>query len=523
MCVTRSVRKIISFGVCFVIGAVLLTACSSSTSGKQSGSSNVSQNNTITMGALGGPSSLDPQTGDSGADYQYLWFIFARLINFNSNTGALEPGLATSWTWKGTNKTELLLNLRQGVKFQDGTPFNAAAVVYNLNRYMSKGDVINNLEYYKDSKAIGTYQVAIYLTQPNAQIPYGLADRAGMMISPTAARNDAAKGVSFATNPVGAGPYEFVSQVADESYDFRSFSNYYDNAAFPHRVENIKFSIFKTQTAMATALESNDIQVATGVSPTVLSSIKADKNLVVKSGPNMAETLIQFDGALAPFNSAKIRLAFNLALNLKAITNSVTNGLGSPLYELAPKGTVGYIANQIPLWKQNITKAKSLVKQAGYSNGVSFSCYTYPGLGWSIAGPIVEAEEAAVGIHIHLITGTPAEVGPFYEGKEGPCYASGFLATANPVQITQSLLWQPSYYNAGKTNFGVNSYIESFLTTYTSKGEANLFQKIWAVEKTDPGYAPLFTQPDINVYDSNIKGYVVSPIEQDNWMGMYYS
>jgi peptide/nickel transport system substrate-binding protein len=497
----------------------LLSACGGG--GSAGTGATATSSSTIAIGTLTGPSSLDPQTGDSGADYQWLWFVFARLINFNSTTGALEPGLATSWDWVGSKKLELDVHLRPSITFQDGTPMNAQAVVFNLERYMKEGDVINNLTYMTSADAIGSDEVAIHLSQPNAQIPYGLADRAGMMISPTAVTKDEKAGKSFATAPVGAGPYKFVSEVPNSSYDFTTYPGYYLNAQSP-RVANVHVDVFQTATALATAERTGDVQVATNVGTTVLSSLKSDKSLTVTTGPSLTADIIQLDGKLKPFNNPKVRLAFSLALNRTAIMDTATNGLGRTWEELAPIGTVGYVPSQLPLWTYDPTEAKSLLAQAGYAKGVSLSCYNYPGLGWDITDPIVISEEAAVGIHLNIITGTPAQVGPFYKGTEGPCYVSGFVATANPVQITEGLLWSKSYYDPQAANFGVDQYVDKFFTSYTAAGEKAVFSDIWNVEKTNPGTIPVYSAPAINVYDKDITGWVISPIEQDNWVGLHY-
>lgn len=166
---------------------------------------------TIAIGTPFAPTTLDPQVGTSGGDYAYLYFLFDRLIQQDPLTGALKPMLATSWSFVGKNKLAFDLNLRRGVKFQDGTPFNADAVIATFKRQKAKGDVLNNLQFVKGYKKLSPYKVRILLSQQNAQLPYGLADRAGMIFSPTALAKTGDK--DFGNNPVGAGAYKFVSQT----------------------------------------------------------------------------------------------------------------------------------------------------------------------------------------------------------------------------------------------------------------------------------------------------------------------
>src|SRR5262249_23948796 len=137
--------------------------------------------------------------------------------------------------------------------------------------------------------------------------------------------------------------------------------------------------------------------------------------------------------------------------------------------------------------------------------------------------PIIISEEKAAGINLKVVTGTPAQVVPFYTKNLAPCYLSGWLGGANPVTTYEGLLWSKSYYNAGKTDFGVDKYIDQFFTTYSSAGYNDLYRGINQVMKTSPGYAVEYASPDINVYAKNIGGWIVSPFELDNWQGFYFT
>lgn len=514
----RLLGSLVAAGLCALGAFGVATATASNHSSK---SHAAISSGTIKIGTQLGPDSLDPTGGVSGADQQWLAFLYAKLINFNSKTDVLQPGLATSWSWVGAKKLQLNLNLRHGVTFQDGTPFNAAAVVYNLQRYMKKGDIADDLQYLTSVKATGAYSVAIHLSQPNSQIVDGLADRAGMMISPTAAQKE---GANFASQPVGAGPYKFVSEVPNESYTFEAWDGYYANAQTP-RVQNITIQLFQTATAMATAEQTGDIQVATNVPTNVLKPLQSDSKLDVNIAAGSTPVIVWFDGTLKPLNNPKMRLAFNLALNRTAIMKAATNGLGRVITELEPRDTPGYVKSQDPLWPAggNVAEAKKLVKEAGYPNGVSFTCYNYPGLGYDITDPIIESEEAAVGIHVKVLDGSASISAGFFKGKSGPCMMSAYATPPDTIQIALSMLYSKSFYDAQAADFGVDQYLSKIPTTYTNSGLHSLFSHVWSVEKTDPGAAPMYTAPVVNVYANGIKGWIASPILQDNWSGMYYT
>jgi peptide/nickel transport system substrate-binding protein len=367
--------------------------------------------------------------------------------------------------------------------------------------------------------AVGNYEVVYHLSQQNSQLPYGLADRAGMIPSPTAV---AKEGKQFGTHPVGAGPYSFVSENPGATYSFARYDGYWNNANQP-RVQNIRFQIFGNDTSLVAAVRSGTVNMAGAVFPQDVQTLKANPNLDVAVGPGTAFDMVYFNGRMKPFDNPQVRLAFNLALNRKAIMDAATDGLGQVWTEPVAPNTFGYSASAVPVWTYDPTRAKRLMAQAGYPNGVDATCYTYPGLGYDITAPIVISEEKAVGINIKVISGTPAQVVPFYTENLAPCYLSGWLGGPNPVTTYEGILWSKSYYNAGKTDFGVDKYINQFFTTYTTSGYNSLFDSINQAMKTNPGYAVIYANPSINVYQKNVGGWVISPFELDNWQGLYFT
>jgi len=495
-----------------VMAVVSLAACSAG-----SGTGDQATSDTIVGGSAFPPGTLDPTTGTQGSDLAYLDMVFDTLIQQNPQTGALEPMLATSWKYLGADKLELAVFLRHGVKFQDGTPFNAQAVVTYSQDFLKAGDIANLLQYVTSVTAQGDYEVIYHLSQQNAQLPEGLTGRAGMIPSPTAV---AKEGKSFAEHPVGAGPYKFVSETQGASYDFTRFDGYWNNANVK-RVKNFDFKIFQSDTALVNAIRTGDVNVAFHLDSQDVKTLKGVSNLSVSVGPGTQFGLAYFNSARKPLDNPKVRLAFNLALDRKSIAEAVTDGLGTPTTQPVPAGTVGYIKSLEPVFSYDPARAKQLMQQAGYGNGVDMTCFEYPGLGFETAAPIIIAEEKAIGINLKIVPVTPAQVGPFFANKTAPVCALANYGGTDPATSFE-LLWSQSYYNAGKTNYGIDDQYEKFYSTYSNSGIDQIAQAINESQQTNPGYAPMFTAPLVNVYQKNIAGWVTSNLGIDNWRGMYY-
>lgn len=490
---------------------MMLTPLAACSAGESSGGQ--TSGDTIEIGSMFPPGTLDPATGTQGSDTAYLNLVFDTLVQQNPKTGAPEPMLATSWKY-APNKLALDVSLRHGVKFQDGTPFNAQAVVDYSNEFLKAGDIANLLQYVTKVTARGDYDVVYHLSQQNAQLVQGLTGRAGMIPSPTAVKKE---GKGFAEHPVGAGPFSFTSQTQGASYDFTRFDGYWNDAQVK-RAKHVDFKIFQSDTALVNAVRSGAVNVAFHLAAQDVDTLKGVANLSVSVGPGTQFGLTYFNSSRKPLTDPRIRLAYNLALDRDSIAKAVTEGLGPVTTQPAPVGTIGYIKAQDPVFSYDPAKAKSLVRQAGGS--VSMTCYEYPGLGFETAAPIIIAEEKAVGINLKIVPGTPAQVGSYFTDKAEPaCFLANY--GGSDAAVAFQLLWSKSYYNAGKTDYGIDGQYAKFYKTYTDAGINQIATAINNSQRTNPGYAPMFTAPLVNVYEKNIAGWVTSNLGIDNWRGMY--
>jgi len=157
-------------------------------------------------------STLDPHKGASGTDHMYLYPIYDTLVRFDEKLNAL-PGLAESW--ETPDPKTLVLKLRRGVKFHDGTPFDAEAVKFNILRAQDKklSAITSELAGIEAVETPDPQTVRLKLARPDAALVLTLADRAGMMVSPTAAQK---QGDQFGRNPVGAGERSEERRVGKE-------------------------------------------------------------------------------------------------------------------------------------------------------------------------------------------------------------------------------------------------------------------------------------------------------------------
>jgi peptide/nickel transport system substrate-binding protein len=277
------------------------------------------------------------------------------------------PQLATAWSWSDDGKT-LTMDLREDVVFHDGTPFDAEAVKANIERSKNLPESRRKSEVKSiDSVAVtGAYQVKMMLANPDATLLAQLADRAGMMISPTAAE---AAGADFAANPVCSGPYKFVERVQQDRIVLEKFAEHWNADAF--HFDKVSFLPIPDTTVRLANLRAGDLDMLERLAATDAAAVKAD------AGLQYAETVsIGYQGITVNVNNGersknpfgedpRLRQAFELSIDRDALNQVVFEGAFAPGNQPFPPNSPWY-DKDVPIPARDLAKAKALMKEAGH-------------------------------------------------------------------------------------------------------------------------------------------------------------
>ena len=277
------------------------------------------------------------------------------------------PQLATEWNWSADGK-ELTMKLREGVKFHDETPLNAAAVVATIERNMTLPESRRKSELSSVEKieATGDYEVKFTLKAPDVTLLAQLSDRAGMIVSPTAAKE---LGANFGSKPVCAGPFKFVERVQQDRIVLEKFADYWDkDKVF---IDKVTYLPIPDSTVRLANLRSGELDMIERLAATDAASVKSDATLtyadVVGIG-YMAMYVNVANGARAddPFGKDKrLRQAFSLAIDREALSQVVFEGTAMAGNQPYPP-TSPWFNKDIPVPTRDIAKAKELMKAAGH-------------------------------------------------------------------------------------------------------------------------------------------------------------
>jgi peptide/nickel transport system substrate-binding protein len=346
------------------------TTTTSSTTSTTTSSSSGKTGGTLTVGALVQQSSLDPLQGLTGP-FAGTGFnaIFEQLIYYGPS-GTFTPGLALNWT--EVNATTYNFNLRQGVLFQDGTQFNASAVVDDMTRSIDNTSATRSLSFLVSNvTALSQYSVQFNLLSSG---PYGdfltyMASLYGSMVSPSAVLKYGASG--FGLHPVGTGPYSFVEWVNNDHLTLQANPNYWGPKPY---IQTIIVKIIPDPTTLTLALEAGQVQLAElpAQQASELTSINST-TLTVHAGADYDMYMMDVNEnnkSNPALQNVLVRQALNYAINRTALIQAVQLGYGSPATgSLIPILNAPYYNASIAGYPAggNITEAKALLKQAGYT------------------------------------------------------------------------------------------------------------------------------------------------------------
>jgi peptide/nickel transport system substrate-binding protein len=327
---------------------------------------------TLRVGFYIEAATMDPHLSGSKVDRQVYHNIYEPLVTLDVKLG-IKPGLAESWT-QPDPKT-LVFKLRRGVKFHDGTDFNAEAAKFNFDRMKTepksirKGEVAN----IDSVEVVDPFTIKVNLKKADASLLATLTDRAGMMISPKVVQE---RGGELGRNAKGAGtgPFEFVEWVKDDHLLIKRNEQYWNRQGGPY-LDRVRYRPIPDDTVKLQSLQSGEIDVIDYVQPRDVAAVKADKNVTVLDVPSLAAFAYQLNFGRAPFNVKAIRQAVASAIDLEQIVKGAWLNVGYPANGPIPPTSWAY-DKSIPPIKRDLAKAKARLVEGGKPGGFEFTLTT---------------------------------------------------------------------------------------------------------------------------------------------------
>ncbi|HEX7000777.1 MAG TPA: ABC transporter substrate-binding protein [Trueperaceae bacterium] len=356
---------------------------------------------TLRIGLAEDPDILDPALARTYVGR----IVFASLCDklFDIDTSAtVVPQLATGYTVSDDGLT-VTIDIRQGVLFHDGTAMDAEAVKYSLDRAknLPGSNRASELEQLESVTVVDEDTVELHLSTPFSPLIAQLADRAGMIVSPTAAE---AAGEEFGNAPVCAGPFRFVERVAQDRIVLERFEDYWDADAIS--IDRVVFLPIPDSSVRLANLQSGDLQMIERPAPTDLTVMRADSNLVVPSVASLGYqgitvNLSNPEPRTDPLSSdVRVREALELAIDRNTINDVVFGGEFIVGNQPVPPSSPWYVAD-MPVPERDVERARALLDEAGVDR-VPFEMMVANNPEAIRVGEVIQAMAGEVGFDITL-------------------------------------------------------------------------------------------------------------------------
>jgi len=355
----------------------------------------------LRIGLNDDPDALDPAISRAYTGRLVFAAVCDKLFDVTPDL-KIVPQLATSYEW-APNQRSIVIKLRPGVKFHDGEPLNAEAVKFNIERSLTTEGSFRKPEIGQISSVdvVNETTVRFNLSEPLVPLLATLTDRAGMMISPKAAK---ALGDKFGTRPVCAGPYKFVERVAQGKIAFEKYADYWDKGNI--HIDRVEFVPILDSTARLASLRSGDLHMIERASPTDLPEIRGDSRLKVAGVPELGYQMIPLNVANGPrsktFADVRVRQAVDLAIDRDTLIKTVFNNEYIPGNQWISPTSMYYNA-KLPVRKRDVAKARALLKEAGQPN-LTFTLIVPPERDRQEASQIIQGMLAEAGITMNIQT-----------------------------------------------------------------------------------------------------------------------
>jgi glutathione transport system substrate-binding protein len=321
------------------------------------------------------PTSLDPQNSTDGNSGNVQDSIFEGLLTFDSKMNIV-PLLAKSYSFN-EDATAITFELKKGIVFHDGTPFNAEVVKENLDFVRDEKNGLARAGFFKFINEVvvdNEYKVTIKSKEPNsAMAAYMAHNSASFKSVEEIKKKKADPNYNLDRNPVGTGPFKFVEWRDGVGVKLKAFDNYWDKENQP-KISGIVYKPVTEANTRVNMLKTGEADVVTKLPTQNVKELSDNKDINVFTGPSLNVFYVGMSLKHKQYQDVRVRQALNYAINKDQLISQVMDGYGVVADSAIAPGVSGYAKQEA--YEYNLEKAKQLLADAGYKHGFKATLWT---------------------------------------------------------------------------------------------------------------------------------------------------
>lgn len=481
---------------------ISLAACGGASQSAPAGSSSSGHPSVLNVGVSSDVSTLSMATYATGFDNHVLTLIFDSLIA-RDKEGKLQPGLALSWE-PNDDYTQWTFELRPDVKFHNGETMTAEDVAFDINTWKDpefEGGVGSFYTEVENATAVDDLTVEVDLTGPSPRFARNLA----LFRSPIVPKSvvESAGGLDeigkAPETAVGTGPFKVEEWRTGERLVLSAFADYWDGKP---AIETLNLIVMSDAATRVAALLAGDIDIATNF-PLDQRDELADNNAQMLTASPPLHVFMNMNAANGPFSSLELRQAANHAIDKAKINDELLGGTNTIVWQFALPVEIGFISDLEDPYPYDPDKARELVAEAGYADGVEVNFVVNTGsLNAREVGAAIGEMLSDVGITPTITYASPDEWSTASNEKAYDISytyntGGGNFSVDDPMRV----LFDGERGNPRWTGFYVNDEVQALQDELTQtaddEGGIELMEQIGQILVDDAALVPMYQQPEL--------------------------
>jgi peptide/nickel transport system substrate-binding protein len=495
-----------------VAGLVALSVIATATAASRQASSS-----TLTIVQFADPDTIDPAVANDGVAGKVVQNLYDRLVRVSPDNKRILPSLATRWTVSKNGLTYTFF-LRRGVRFHDGSPFNAEAVRYSFERMIGIGK--SDAQKYKgrlsprNIRVLDDYTVRFRLTKPYAGFLNLLGYfSGGSIVSPSWVKENATQADPWAEKYMldhanGTGAFKLNTWQRKQYIQLDRNDAYWRS---PAKVARVVYKTLSDPAAARLQLERGDIDVITNISTDTYNALARNPNIRVRAYPVLDNVFWVFNNQAEPFDDVRVRQALSYAVDYTGIMRLVGAGGTRMTSPLQPK-LKEYNPN-VRRYTRNLARARALLEQAGFPDGLTIETTVVEYGDLKPISQILQANLAQIGVKLEI---KEQPFGPFLEDIASGKAKMFPWVTNPPLADPDAILYPPFHSSSPKNSDGnytryrnprVDALLQKAQRSSNARERERAYKQAQALIVADAPWIFLYYRNNLQGWRSNVVGY----------------